>query len=111
MINEEHFVLLVTRKLAGAATSAELAELDSLLEQYPALKERYHHLHHYFEDPLHLSAEATEQALQRTLAKIKSPQTGIIVRADIIKRTGRWKWAAAAAAAMVLIGGAFLVSE
>jgi len=107
MINEEHFVLLVTRKLAGAATSAELAELDTLLEQYPALKERYHHLHHYFEDPLHLSAEDTEQALQRTLSKIKSPQTGIIVRADLIKRTGRWKWAAAAAAAIVLIGGAF----
>lgn len=105
MINEEHFVLLVTRKLAGAATPAELAELDALLEQYPVLKEKYHHLHHYFEDPLHLSAENTEQALQRTLSKIKQQQTTNIHPMGP-KRSGRWKWVAAVAAAILLPVGA-----
>jgi transmembrane sensor len=104
MINEEHFVLLVTRKLAGAATPAELSELDALLEQYPALKERYSQLHHYFEDPLHLAAENTEQALQRTLSKIKS-QT-VTIAPTKAKSIYAWKWAAAAAA-VFLLGGAF----
>ncbi|MEZ2442960.1 FecR family protein [Chitinophaga sp. RCC_12] len=100
MINEEHFVLLVTRKLAGAATPAELAELDALLEQHPVLKEKYHHLHHYFEDPRHLSAENTEQALQRTMSKIKQQTTNIHPMEP--KRSGRWKWVAAVAATILL---------
>lgn len=107
MINEENFVLLVTRKLAGSATPAELSELEALLEQSPALKERYTHLHHYIEDPLHHAAENTEQALQRTLSKIKSQQTAITSPETKIKKIGNWKWAAAVAAAAVMLGGAF----
>lgn len=105
MINEEDFVLLVTRKLAGSATPAELAELDALLEQYPVLKERYSLLHHYFEDPLHLAAENTEQALQRTLSKIKSQQTPVTSSETKIRRISRWKWAAAAA--VLVLGSTF----
>ncbi|MGO4293602.1 FecR family protein [Chitinophaga sp. RAB17] len=106
MINEEYFVLLVTRKLAGSATPAELSELESMLDQHPVLKERYTHLHHYFEDPLYHAAENTEQALQRTLAKIKSQQTVVTSPTTKIKKIHPWKWAAAAAAVFML-GGAF----
>lgn len=105
MINEEHFVLLVTRKLAGEATPAELSELNALLEQYPVLKERYTHLHHYFEDPLQQAAENTEQALQRTLAKIKSSSKDLPSSPVKIKKINTWRWAAAAA--VLMLGGAF----
>jgi len=105
MINEEHFVLLVTRKLAGSATPAELAELEALLEQHPLLKERYHHLYHYLEDTPHLAAENTEQALQRTLSKIKSQQTAITSPKTKIRKMKWWKWAAAAA--ILVLGTTF----
>ncbi|MBO9729633.1 MAG: FecR domain-containing protein [Chitinophaga sp.] len=105
MINEAHFVLLVTRKLAGEATPAELSELNALLEQHPLLKERYTHLHHYFEDTQQQAAENTEQALQRTLAKIKSPPKELPSPPVKIKRINTWRWAAAAA--VLLLGGAF----
>ncbi|MBV7530613.1 FecR domain-containing protein [Chitinophaga sp. sic0106] len=108
MINEDHFVLLVTRKLVGVATPAEIAELDALLEQSPVWKEKYHHLRHYFEDPLQVSAENTEQALQLTLNKIKSPQPANVHPIGSAK-SGRWKWIAAVTAAAVLIPvGVFL---
>lgn len=106
MMNEEHFVLLVTRKLAGSADPAELAELEALLEQYPALKERYDHLHHYFKDPLYMAAENTEQALQRTLSKIKSQPMAVTSPKTKVRSIRRWKWAAAAAAVFML-GGAY----
>lgn len=105
MINEAHFVLLVTRKLAGSASPAELSELEQLLAQHPALKERYNQLYHYFNDARHLAAEDTEQALQRTWAKIKSPPVAAPAAPVKIKRMTTWKWAAAVAAAACLLGG------
>ncbi|WP_339070979.1 FecR domain-containing protein [Chitinophaga sp. 212800008-4] len=111
-MNEEYFLLLVTRKLAGAATPAEVEELEKLLQQYPQMRERYSHLVHYFKDPAFHAAADTELALQRTLQKIRaqqepwSPEVSTATSAK--RRTLRpWKWAAAAAVVLLLGGGAW----
>lgn len=101
MINEEQFISLAARKLAGQATAAELQELEGLLQQHDDLKARYILLQQYFTDPSYQSATDTEQALQRTLGKISLQQE---------VKSNRWKWMGAAAAAVIglAISAAFL---
>lgn len=89
MVNDEQFITLAARKLAGQATVAELQELDELLRQHEDLQSRYLILQQYFRESAQHTSADTEQALQRTLQKIRQPQE---------VRTGRWKWIAAAAA-------------
>jgi ferric-dicitrate binding protein FerR (iron transport regulator) len=88
MVNDEQFITLAARKLAGQATAAELQELDELLRQHEDLQERYFILQQYFRESAQHTSADTEQALQRTLRKIRQPQ-------EI--RTSSWKWIAAAA--------------
>ncbi|QHS62414.1 FecR family protein [Chitinophaga agri] len=102
MINDELFTTLAARKLAGEATTAELMELDAMLQEYPELRERYQLLQQYFTiSSYHTSAE-TEQALQRTMSRINIPAAVSPVRMF------PWKWLGAAAAA-ILIGIVSLV--
>ncbi|MRG45558.1 DUF4974 domain-containing protein [Chitinophaga sp. SYP-B3965] len=89
MINEEQFISLAARKLAGQATAAELQELEDLLQQHEDLKARYILLQQYFTESSYQSATDTEQALQRTLGKISLQQE---------VKSNRWKWIGAAAA-------------
>lgn len=89
MVNDEQFITLAARKLAGQATAAELQELDELLRQHEDLQSRYLILQQYFRESAQHTSADTEQALQRTLQKIRQPQE---------VRTSRWKWIAAAAA-------------
>lgn len=93
MINEEQFITLAARKLAGQASAAELLELDDLLQQHEDLQNRYLILQQYFKESTQNASADTEQALQRTFQKIQQTQ-----EVPVIRRTGRWKWAVAAAA-------------
>lgn len=94
MINEEQFISLVARKLAGQATSAELQELDDLLQANDILRARFLLLQQYFTDASVYSAADTEQALERTLMKIRA---GKEEQAVTVVHRKRWKWMAAAA--------------
>jgi ferric-dicitrate binding protein FerR (iron transport regulator) len=98
MINEELFTTLAARKLAGEATTAELLELDGMLQEYPELRERYQLLQQYFKVSSYHSSADTELALQRTLSRISVPVSNAPVR-----KMFPWKWLGTAAAA-VLIG-------
>ncbi|RFS26982.1 DUF4974 domain-containing protein [Chitinophaga silvatica] len=104
MIDEEQFVLLVTRKLAGVATLAELDALNDLLQQYPALKERYLQLEQYFNDTTNLTAENTELALQRTWSKIRAAKEEDPSPVKLFRR--RTYYAITAVAATLMIGAA-----
>ncbi|WP_143307158.1 FecR family protein [Chitinophaga vietnamensis] len=104
MMNEERFVLLITRKMAGSAAPEELQELEALLEAHPAWKERYQHLVHYFTDQPNLAAEQTELALQRTLSRIRAQQEAGPVMKPV--RNHYWRWAAAALL-LLAAGGAW----
>ncbi|TWW01312.1 FecR family protein [Chitinophaga pinensis] len=103
MINEELFTTLAARKLAGEATTAELLELDGMLQEYPELRERYQLLQQYFKVSSYHSSSDTELALQRTLSRISVPVSNTPVR-----KMFPWKWFGVAAAA-VLIGIASFV--
>lgn len=102
MINEEQFISLAARKLAGQATAAELQELEDLLQQHEDLKARYILLQQYFTESTWQSATDTEQALQRTWGKISLQQEET--------KSNRWKWigAAAAVVAGIAIAAVFL---
>jgi ferric-dicitrate binding protein FerR (iron transport regulator) len=103
MINEEQFVLLVTRKLAGGATPEEMEALEELLRQHPDLKDRYLHLEHYYKDTTHIAAENTELALQKTWSKIRSEKQEPATVKPLFKRT---YIVAASVAATLLLGAA-----
>lgn len=92
MINEEQFISLAARKLAGQATAAELQELEGLMQQHDDLRSRYILLQQYFTESSYPSYSDTEQALQRTLGKISLVQE---------EKSSRWKWIGAAAAVIV----------
>lgn len=92
MMNEDLFTTLAARKLAGEATAEEQMVLEKMLQEDPALKEQYRILQQYFtESPYHSSAD-TEQALQRTLARLEKP----------VRRLFPWKWMAAAAVTVTI---------
>ncbi|UYQ91705.1 FecR domain-containing protein [Chitinophaga horti] len=91
MMNEEQFISLVARKLAGQATAEELRELDELLRNDADLRARFQLLQQYFTASSVHSAANTEQALERTLLKIRAG------REETPVRKLRWKWMAAAA--------------
>lgn len=103
MINDELFTTLAARKLAGEATTAELLELDAMLQEYPELRERYQLLQQYFTISSYHTSADTEQALQRTMSRINIP-----VAVTPVRKMFPWKWLGAAAAA-VLIGIASFV--
>lgn len=94
MINEEQFISLAARKLAGQATTAELQELEDLLLAHEHLKARFLLLQQYFTDASVQSAADTEQALERTLMKIRA---GKEEQPVMTVHRKRWKWMAAAA--------------
>ncbi len=146
MTNEERITQLLAARLAGEASDAEMRELETLLAQDPSQQSRAHILQRYFNDtPAHASAD-TEQALERTLARIRAaapngplpgdPAAGSTEMpagrrvlnesitspaetsdsaasspesaAPSIRRNRAWiSWTAAAAAILLLIGGAW----
>ncbi|WP_298733236.1 FecR domain-containing protein [uncultured Chitinophaga sp.] len=71
MLNEDPFITLVTKKLAGEASPQELQQLDTLLQADEHLRERYTILQQYFAETAQRSSNNAEQALQRTLARIQ----------------------------------------
>lgn len=71
MLNEDPFITLVTKKLAGEASPQELQQLDILLQADEHLRERYTILQQYFAETAQRSSSNADQALQRTLARIQ----------------------------------------
>lgn len=132
MINEEQFIELLARKLAGQATAAELTELDGLLQQ-DDLKERYRILQQYFSAHEGLSSAETEQALEKTLNRIRGGkegmaaasfpeeeedaahagfiQDGTTLAEDAPARRRRWPVYMAAAATVALLIAVFLYTR
>ncbi|MGN7723039.1 FecR family protein [Chitinophaga sp. 22620] len=133
MINEEQFIELLARKLAGQATAAELTELEGLLQQ-DDLKERYHLLQQYFSAHEGLSSAETEQALERTLSRIRNGKEGMAAASfpdrdeaaaqmngfrqeetmfaeELTARRRRWPLYTAAAAAVALLIAVFLYTR
>lgn len=107
MINEERITRLIAARLAGEATEAELRELEVLLSQSPSLHSQSQLLQRYFTDaPVH-SSVGTEQALERVLDRIRTAESETSPASS--GRRGAWKWWSAAAAIVVLIGGAWLL--
>jgi ferric-dicitrate binding protein FerR (iron transport regulator) len=104
MINEELFTTLAARKLAGEATTAEQQELESMLQGYPELRERYQLLQQYFTVSSYHSSSETELALQRTMSRISSNNN-----VTPVKRMFPWKWAGVAAAAILITAVAVVV--
>ncbi|WP_123864699.1 FecR family protein [Chitinophaga barathri] len=109
MINEEQFIELVARKLAGQATPAELTELEELLQQED-LKERYQFLQQYFSAPEGQSSADTEQALEKTLDRIRTGDgLSSAYNSEMWQESpGRRRWplytaAAAAVAALIAV--------
>ncbi|WP_295122535.1 FecR family protein [uncultured Chitinophaga sp.] len=94
MINEEQFIFLVARKLAAEATTEELRELDELLRDNEPLRARFHLMQQYFTSSAAQTAANTEQALERTLGKIRHGRE----EQSLKVHSNRWKWMAAAAA-------------
>lgn len=93
MQNDTQFLSLVSRKMAGEATAAELLELDELLLSDEQLRDRYYLLQQYFSSSAAHSVVDTETALERTLAKLNLGEKEMVtVRSS--KRT--WWYAAAA---------------
>jgi transmembrane sensor len=103
MTNEELFTTLAARKLAGESTKAEMLELDAMLQEYPELRESYQLLQQYFTVSSYHSSADTEQALQRTMARIHVPAN------TPVRKMFPWKWLSVATAAAVLIGVVTLV--
>ena len=111
-MSNERFLVLITKKIAGEATEAELNELQELLQADKALAERHTILHKYLEESSYKAASNKESVLLKTLSRINEDTveneevqtTPIIAIAE--KRSSRsilWKWMSAAAIVVISI--------
>ncbi|MCR6718728.1 MAG: FecR family protein [Chitinophagaceae bacterium] len=74
-MDDNRFLLLVTRKLAGEATVEELTELAVLLRTEPLLKEEHDTLLKYWQQENQQQTASTEAALQKVLSQINIDET------------------------------------
>ena len=113
MLNEDPFILLVTKKLAGEASPQELQELDALLQADEHLRERYTILQQYFAENAQRSSSNAEQALQRTLGRIRTQPAPATAATQIKKRSpllrSMYIGASVAAAVVLLLGVSWLL--
>lgn len=113
MLNEDPFIVLVTKKLAGEATTQELQELDALLQANEQLRERYTVLQQYFAETGYRAPNNAEQALQRTLARIQlQPPAAVMPLRQAkgrLRLRGIFIGAGIAAAVLLLLGVTFLL--
>jgi len=111
-MSNERFLVLITKKIAGEATEAELNELQELLQADKALAERHTILQKYLEESSYKAASNKESVLLKTLSRINEDTveneevqtTPIIAIAE--KRSSRsilWKWMSAAAIVVISI--------
>lgn len=75
-MDDNRFLLLVTRKLAGEATVEELNELAEQIRTNPSLKEEFDLLQKYWQQENEQQTAGTEAALQKVLGMI-NPEAAI----------------------------------
>ncbi|GAA0547363.1 FecR domain-containing protein [Chitinophaga japonensis] len=110
-MNENLFITLVAKKLAGEASAQELQELDTLLQAHEHLRERYAVLRQYFEEHGNRMPDNAELALQRTLSRIRQ-QPGHTPTPRLKERTFRhrgWMLAGGMAATVLVLLGLFFL--
>jgi ferric-dicitrate binding protein FerR (iron transport regulator) len=110
MLNEDPFIALVTKKLAGEASPQELQELEALLQADEQLRERYAVFRQYFAETGQRAGSNAEQALLRTLARIQSqpaagPGAPVVARESNKRLLRRMYAGMSVAAAVVLVLG------
>lgn len=69
-MSNERFLVLITKKIAGEATEAELNELQELLQADRTLREKYTILRKYLEESSYKAASNKESVLLKTLSRI-----------------------------------------
>lgn len=115
MLNEDPFILLVTKKLAGEASPQELQELDALLQADEHLRERYTILQQYFAENAQRSSSNAEQALQRTLGRIRLQPAAAAATTPVKKRSALLRsmyiGTGVAAAVVLLLGVSWLFRQ
>ncbi|MEO6720393.1 MAG: FecR domain-containing protein [Ferruginibacter sp.] len=107
-MNNNDFLLLVCKKLAGEATDAELKELDSLLSSDADLALQYKLQQQFWEQHDTPNQQVVEDGLQKLLQRLDLPTANVVNIEPVIKRSFFSKYrfgiaAAAAVAAIVLI--------
>lgn len=105
-MNENRFLLLMTRKLSGEATPEELTELAALLATDTALQSEADLYARYWEQPLPAQNAHTEPALQKVLNLIN--QDMAIEESPLaapVKRMPVWKRISRIAAVLVVAAG------
>ena len=112
MLNEDPFITLVTKKLAGEASPQELQQLDTLLQADEHLRERYTILQQYFAETAQRSSSNADQALQRTMARIQPSAAPAPVPSSKNRKTLRrniYIATSVAAAVVLLLGVSWLL--
>ena len=112
-MSNERFLVLITKKIAGEATEAELNELQELLQADRTLREKYTILRKYLEESSYKAASNKESVLLKTLSRInettiendKEDQTTpvIAITGKRSYRTILLKWMSAAAIIVISI--------
>ena len=102
-MNNDDFILLVSRKVSGEATDAELKALDALIAGSPDLAGQYKMLYQYVEQHDEASNEFVEEALHKVLQRLNLPVGSNTVAAPLIKKSASIRFLRIAAAASVIV--------
>jgi ferric-dicitrate binding protein FerR (iron transport regulator) len=104
---DNHFLLLMTRKLSGEASQPELDELAGLLSADPALKEKADIYTRYWEQQQQEQTANTELALGKVLSQINTgaETSSTLMEVAPVKRIPVWKMITRIAAMLVVVAG------
>lgn len=101
-MNNDDFILLVSRKVSGEATDAELNELDALIAANADLARQYKILNQYVEQHDDASNEYVEEALHKVLQRLSLPASNKAVATPLVKKNTTVIFVRIAAAASVI---------
>jgi transmembrane sensor len=112
-MTHDEFLSLVSKKLSGEATGAELEALEQQMAANAGLAQEYRLLQQYWEEQPMNSQVAIEESLQGVLQRLGLPATvqeeAVAYAVPVRSIWPRFKKVAAVAAVLLLAGAAFFV--
>lgn len=111
-MDNQHFILLLTKELSGEISSDEREQLQVLLQR-PELKQQYADVKAFWEEQQALSYQEVNNAFQKVSDRIKMLEVQEVegVVPSMRRRIGLYRYISIAAVLLLLLGGYWLFTH
>lgn len=104
-MDNNHFLLLVSKKLSGEATESEFTELESIIATNNSFAQQYKLLNQFWAEESNINQALAEDGLEKVLRQLNLPSQALLkyVEFQDKRKPGRWLIASLSAAAIIAV--------